>query len=127
MESFSLKFVCDCLKGYYPFYMFQQLYKLEEAVEVHVDGENIWAAAASGEEQNVMFSYYNDDVALAEKSVEVEFKNIKNLNGVRVECYCLDAEHDCELIKEEIFMGTGFTIYIEMPLYSTYLLKVVNR
>ena len=124
---YNTDFVYECLKGYYPFYMFQQLYKLEEAIEVQVDGENIWAAAASGEEQNVMFSYYNDDVTLSEKIIEVEFKNIKNSNGVRVECYCLDAEHDCELVKEEIFMATDFSTYIRMPLYSTYLLKVVNR
>ena len=34
--------------------------------------------------------------------------------------------HDCELVKEEIFSGSDFSAYIKMPLYSTYLLKITN-
>ena len=123
---FKTDMVCECLKGYYPFYMFNQLYKLDSAVEVERESEDVWAAAAKGDEQNVMISYYNDDDTAPEKTVKVEFKNVTNKNGVKLEYYCLDEEHDCELVREEIFTAEEFSAYIKMPLCSTYLLKIVN-
>ena len=125
-SMFNTDFVFECLKGYYPFYMFNQLYQQESAVEVMPEGENIWSAAAAGAEQNVMLSYFNDDVTAPEKTVQIDFTNVVNTDRVRLECYCLDANHDCELVKEEIFAGTNFTTFIKMPLYSTYLLKIVK-
>lgn len=121
---FSTDLVCERLKGYYPFYMFNQLYKSGDAVPVERDSKDIWAVAASGSEQNVMLAYYNDDDNAPEKTVKVEFKNVENANGIRLEYYCLDANHDCDLIREEIFTSTDFVSYIKMPLHSTYLLKI---
>ena len=123
---FSTDRIYECLKGYYPFYMFNQLYKLDGAVDIERGSADVWAAAASGDEQNVMLSYYNDDDNSPEKTVKVEFKNVENTNGVRLEYYCLDGEHDCELVREEIFTATEFSAYIKMPLCSTYLLKIVK-
>ena len=122
---FCTDFVFERLKGYYPFYMFNQLYKQENAVEVARESADVWAVAAKGEEQNVMLSYYQDDDTAPEKTVKVEFKNVENANGVRLEYYCLDAEHDCELVREEIFTATEFAAYVKMPRWSTYLLKAV--
>ena len=127
---FSTDLVCERLKGYYPFYMFNQLYKLDSAVEVDRESEDVWAAAAKGDyegaEQNVMITYYNDDDGAPEKTVKVEFKNVVNEGGVRLEYYCLDKDRDCELIREEIFTATEFASYVKMPLHSTYLLKIVK-
>lgn len=123
---FKTDMVCECLKGYYPFYMFNQLYKLDEAVEVQRESEDVWAAAATGSEQNVMISYYNDDDNSSEKTVKVEFKNVTNKNGVKLEYYCLDENRDCELVRDEIFTATEFSAYIKMSLNSTYLLKIIN-
>ena len=106
--------------------MFNQLYTQESAVPVELEGENIWAAAAVGDEQNIMLSHYNDDVNTPEKTLEIAFKNVKNTGKVRLQYYCLDENHDCELVKEEIFSGNDFSAYIKMPLYSTYLLKITN-
>ena len=125
-SMFCTDFVFECLKGYYPFYMFNQLYQQGQAAEFSLEGNDIWAAAAVGEEQNLMLSYYNDDVSSPEKTVKIDFKNVKNPNALRLECYCLDAEHDCTLVKEEIFSGSDFSVYLKMPLYSTYLLKLKN-
>ena len=123
---FSTDCVFERLKGYYPFYMFNQLYRLDSAVEVERDSLDVWAAAAKGDEQNVMLSYFNDDDHAPEKTVKVEFKNVENKGGVKLEYYCLDAEHDCELVREEIFTSGEFAAYIKMPLFSTYLLKIVR-
>ena len=123
---FCTDFVFERLKGYYPFYMFNQLYKLDNAVEVERDSEDVWAVAATGNEQSVMLAYYQDDDTAPEKTVKVEFKNVENKNGVKLEYYCLDETHDCELVREEIFTATEFAAYIKMPRCSTYLLKIVS-
>ena len=123
---FNTDFVFECLKGYYPFYMFHQLYTQDFAVPTELEGENIWAAAAVGREQNLMLSYFNDDTNAPEKMLEIHFKNVKNTEKVCLLYYCLDEDHDCELIREDIFTGNEFSTYIKMPLYSTYLLKIKN-
>ena len=123
---FSTDLIFERLKGYYPFYMFNQIYKLKQAVEVERESEDVWAVAAGGDEHNVMLSYYNDDDAAPEKTVKVEFKNVENKNGVRLEYYCLDDTHDCELVREEIFTATDFAAYIKMPRCATYLLKIID-
>ncbi len=124
-SMFSTDYVFECLKGYYPFYMFNQLYRQKHAVPVELDGDCIWAAAAAGEEQNVMLSYYDDNDAAPDRLVKVEFKHVKNKNGVRLAYYCLDKDHDCTLVREEIFTATEFSAYLTVPVHSTYLLKAV--
>ena len=121
---FSTDYVFERLKGYYPFYMFNQLYRQEKAVAVEREGDDVWAVAAKGTEQNVMLTYYNDDDNAPLKDVKVTFKNVENKNGVRLSYYCLDADHNAELVREEIFTATEFAAYIKMPLFTTYLLKI---
>ena len=123
---FSTDFIFERLKGYYPFYMFNQLYKQGNAVDVVRESDNVWAVAAKGDEQNVLISYYDDDDNSPEKTVKIEFKNVENTNGVRLEYYCLDASHDCELVREEIFTSENFASYIKLPIHASYLLKIVT-
>ncbi|MBO5223116.1 MAG: hypothetical protein J6C23_01225, partial [Clostridia bacterium] len=123
---FKTDMVCEKLKGYYPFYMFNQLYKLDHAVKVERDDINVYVAGAVGEEQNVMLSYFNDDDNLGDKEVKVEFKNVANDGKVKLEYYVLDENHDCELVREEIFTSTEFSAYIKLPIYTTMLLKIVK-
>ena len=123
---YSTDLIFECLKGYYPFYMFNQLYKLDKAIAVDRESEDVWSCAAIGEEQNVVLAYFNDNDGAAEKTVKVEFKNVKNGGKVKLEYYLLDEGHDCELVREEIFTSSEFAAYVKMPLYSTYLLKIVE-
>lgn len=122
---FATDYVCDCLKGYYPFWMFNQLYRQGTAVETKTTGNGIWAAAAKGEEQNIMLSYYDENDEAPAKEVKVTFQNVDNPNGVRLEYYCLDGEHDAALVREEIFTAATFSAYLTMPLHSTWLLRAV--
>ena len=125
---FDSDIVTILLKGYYPFYMFNQLYKEKTQVESTVtDASDVWAAAAYGNEGALMFTYYNDDDNAPEsKEVKVTFKNVKSENGVRLEYYLHGKENDCELLREEIFTAEEFSAYVKMPLNSTYLMKVVK-
>jgi hypothetical protein len=122
---FCTDFVFETLKGYYPFYQFNQLYRQGCEVESASDTPEIWVCAAKGEEQNAMIAYYTDDDTAEEKQVKVSFENVANENGVRLEYYVLDEKHDNELVREEIFTANCFASYITMPSNSTCLLKII--
>ena len=123
-SMFSTDFVFECLKGYYPFWMFNQLYRQQNEVACATKGECVWAAAAKGDEQNVMLCYYDDNDDAPARDVKVEFCNVENKNGVLLSYYLLDGEHDAALVREEIFTAENFAAYLKMPLHSTYLLKI---
>ena len=123
---FKTDMVCDVLKGYYPFYMFNQLYKNGTQVEGVRESEDVWAAAAKGDGMSAMVAYYNDDDNASAKDVKVTFKNVENKNGVRLEYYLLDEDNDCTLIREEIFTASEFSAYVKMTNFSTYLFKIVS-
>ncbi|MBQ3064246.1 MAG: hypothetical protein IJC99_05560 [Clostridia bacterium] len=122
---FNTDLICECLKGYYPFYMFNQLYRQKESVAVETEGDCVWAAAAAGEEQCVMLTHFEDNDEAPAREVKVLFENVENKNGVRVEYYLLDADHDAALVREEIFTASEFAAYLTLPLFSTYLIKII--
>ena len=123
---FCTDFVFETLKGYYPFYQFNQLYRQGREVESKSDTPEVWVVGAKGEEQNVMLAYYTDDDTAEEKQVKVSFENVENKNGVRLEYYVLDEKHNNELVREEIFTANNFASYITMLPNSTCLLKIIS-
>ena len=108
--------------------MFNQLYRQGEQVKTESDDDTVWVCAAKGEEQCAMVTYYNDDDANApaEKTVKLAFSGVTNPEKVKVECYLLDADHDCDIIREEVFTSTEFAVYLKLPLYGSYLVKIVT-
>lgn len=123
---FNTDFIFECLKGYYPFYMFNQLYTQGTAVPVERESRDVWAAAAKGEEQNLMLSYYTDDDSAADKTVAISLKGIKNDGAARLECYLLDETHDAALVHSETVTGDSAELELAMPKWSTYLVKIVK-
>lgn len=122
---FNTDIVAKCLKGYYPFYMFNQLYTQKTSVEASGNGDGLWACAAKGDEQNTMLAYFDNDDTAPSRDVKVTFKNVTNSGKVKLEYYLLDEDHNAELVREEIFTATEFSTYITMPRQSTYLFKIV--
>ena len=123
---FNTDCVRERLKGYYPFYMFNQLYKQKTQVSATVDGNNLYAVGASGEEQTVVITHYDDDDNAPAKQVKIEFTGVENEGKVKLEYYCLDEKNDCALVREEIFTANEFACYLTLPVYTTYLLKIVK-
>lgn len=98
---FNTDFVCECLKGYYPFRMFNELYKLKNCIGVSVESRDIKACGAisdNGDEICVMVSYFNDDDNSPDEKIELEFDGFSK--NASVEAYILDETHDMELVKE---------------------------
>lgn len=121
---FNYFVICDKLKGYYPFYAFNVLYRLKNEVATVSDDEDLYVCAAENDgEGAVMVTYYSDDDTKEEKTVEIDFSGMAN-DGAQVEFYLLDEEHDLELVRAETFTAGKFKSIVKLPLWSTVLIKL---
>lgn len=120
---FATDFVCDKLKGYYPFKMFNELVKLGNSVKTESDCVNLYSCAAKSETETAfVVSYFDDDDTAGEKQVKISFENIGGKKR-KVSYYLLDENCDAELVRDEIVTGESISSYLKMPLHSVYLIK----
>ncbi len=118
---FNSDLVCDILKGYYPFKMFNELYKLDNAVAVENDENLLSAAAVSENKAAIIFTHFCDDDATPTETVKLNMKGFCSKNGVKASYYLLDWNNDLELVKEEVLSGEDFATVLNSELYSSYL------
>ena len=113
------------LKGYYPFPAFNQLYQMGNASEVRIEGENLYACAARGENTaGVVLTHYNDDDAAEAKTVTVELAGLDD--KTEAEVYLLDGDHDLSLMQKFTFAG-DFAWEIEVPNFTCYLILLRKK
>lgn len=118
---FNTDWVCDLLKGYYPFKMFNELYKLGGCSKVESD-QNLFACAAEdGNKAVLVVTHFCDDVATSAEEVKVSFEGFVGSNGVKASYYLLDGDKNLELVKEEVFSGERYSTVLRTELYSSYL------
>ena len=121
---FSTDFVCDCLKGYYPFRMFNNLYKLGGQVQAEADNNRLYALGATdGKDSAAMVTYYDDVDDTEDVKVEITFDNLDSKNGVRVVCSRLDEDLDDEVVTEFVCYSDKFSVDLNFKNYTTYLIK----
>ncbi len=86
------------LKGYYPFKMFNELYRMGNSVEVNSDDENnvFVVAACDDEKSGAMVVYYTDKDDMPDKDVKLEFKD----GAEKYDFYLVDEFHTDELMGE---------------------------
>lgn len=124
---FNTDLVCDRLKGYYPFYMFNQLYVLKNSVEVKSFSENLYGCAASnGTDSAIMLTYYSDEDK-PDEDIEIEITDPNGENGSMAEFYLLDKDNDNSLIRKETFYSQNHTSILTLKMYSTVLVKIKNK
>jgi len=117
--------VCDILKGYYPFYMFNTLYKLGENVAVSSDHEDGYVCAARNDkEAAIMLTYFNDNDDTPAQDFRVAVEGLNFENGAKAEYYLLDQAHDLALVREETFTGETFSVPLTLPIFGSYLIKL---
>ena len=80
---------------------------------------------SNGRDSAVMITHYSDNDETPAEQVKVSFENVKSENGVRVEYYLLDDDHDATLVREETFTAESFAANLNMKLFDTYLVKIV--
>ena len=117
------------LKGYFPFYMFNQLYRLGTSVEALADGEEgLYATAATdGDEAAVILTHYNDEDTTPPKTVTVELSGLGGENGTEAELYVLDETHDLTLAEKITFFGDRLIWEKEIPDFTCYLIKLKKK
>ncbi len=118
---FNSDLICENLKGYYPFKMFNELYKKDCAVGVdNSEASNIYVASAKNEsETSIMLTYFDNAEKEAETEVEI---CLEGANGERTaEIYLLDEAHDMELVETKTVSDK---ITLKMTLFSTVLINL---
>ena len=121
---FVTDMVCDCLKGYYPFRMFNKLYQLGTAVGFSSDDATVYGVAAVGKNGGaVMLTYYEDLDEAEKKQVKLDLASLP-ASPVKVTVRVLDADHDDEPIREEIISGNSASLYLDLNLFTTVLVTI---
>jgi len=121
---FSTDFICDCLKGYYPFRMFNELYKLGRSAHVGAQKPLYACAAQRDARACVMLTHYEDDDAAGALDVALRMSGLPGGKGVRAKYYLLDRERDMQLVREEVFTGQECTAVLRMENLSTVLVEI---
>lgn len=116
----------ECLKGYYPFLAFRELAKLGTHIPTEYAVDSIYnCCATDGDNYALMLTHFNDDDSTQAKNVKVNFENCTS--PVKVSISILDKEHNLELTKEEYFTADKFSVILEMPLFTTILIKIEKQ
>ncbi len=114
------------LKGYYPFKMYSQLYKMGESVSAVSNETCVYCVAAEDEKAaGLMVTYFMDDDGAGEKDLWIKFENFAK-KGADIEYYLLDENHNMELVRSERVNSDCFTSNLTMSLYSTYFIKIIK-
>ena len=113
------------LKGYYPFVIFNTLYKLGKNVHSESDTREISVCAATdSKDYAVMLTYYDDNDGAGEKKCEINLSGFGEVSCFEIEYYLLDDKHDLELVRRERFTSRNFTAFLTLTLNSSYLIKI---
>lgn len=118
----------ETLKGYFPFRMFNTLYQLGEAAAVESDcPELTLCAAKNGAEAAIFIAHFDDDDTKPAKDISLTLKHADYPKGARVIFSLLDAEHDDEVIREELISPNAVecVLSFRMPLDSAMLIRVL--
>jgi len=112
------------LKGYYPFPMYNELYKIGAEAEAPAQTGTVYALAAMSDTKcGVLLTHYTDDDTAPAADVKLSLTGLPA--GVwKISYRLLDGEHDCTLIREEKTACTDTDAYITPPLFGTMLVMM---
>ncbi len=111
------------LKGYYPFWMFNKLYRMGQAVAVEAEEAVYLCAASSHGGKAVMVTYYADEPEAERKQVALTLAGLGQGEHT-LQFSLLDENHDTQTVRQERVVSDTCTVYLEMPIYSTYLIEI---
>lgn len=118
-------YTLEPLKGYYPFWMFDKIYRLQNEAESLVNSDKLFACASQKEHHAaVMIVYFDDDDTAEAKDVKVDISGFYDKEGVVVSYILLDATHDCKVVRQESYSGVRLMPLIHMSNHSVVLLQL---
>jgi len=112
------------LKGYYSIKSFSDLAELgNEAYSTA--SENVYGVAATnGKEGAILLTHFSDDDSTPAVTLRVEIKDVPREKPIRAEFYLLDEKNDMTLVREETYNSGEFAAYLDLPLFTSYLIKL---
>lgn len=111
------------LKGYYPFKMFSELYKIGEAVEIIKNDKSIYAAAAKNNNSaKIMLTFFENSIEEQNKEVILDLKSLGLSGDINYKCCLLDGNSDCVTVKQMV-LGKAEKLKLNISLYSCCLLS----
>ena len=111
------------LKGYYSIKSFSELAELGTHIKTEQGNDVYSVAATDGKNGAVLLTHFNDEDETPADTLKLEIKNFPVGTALRAEYYLLDEEHDMKLMREETFTASDFAAYLELPLFTSYLIK----
>ena len=115
------------LKGYYPFKMYNELYKMGNGFLCDSDSDCFYSIAAGSEDMyGIMFTYFDDNEYAEAKEAELSFLNlpVSENKPMTAEYFLLDEKNDMKLIRSEKITSKAFKTYLDVSLYSTYFIRI---
>jgi hypothetical protein len=101
----------EALKGYYPFYIFANLYDLGTQVENSTDDENLYVVAAkNGEKTGAMVTYYAENDNENGKIVEI---NVDGADMSRATIFIVDERNTYTPYIKTSFIDGKLTLRME--------------
>lgn len=115
----------NLLKGYWPFRMFNTLYKLGNALDVSSDCGELYACAAKNDtDAAVLLTHFADVEEGKAKDVALSLTGCGN---VKVKIETLDETHDMTVTREETFTGNDPVLSLTLPLFTTALITITEH
>ena len=113
------------LKGYYPFVMYGQMYRMGQQIRSNTDDEHLFAVAAQGEgEAGIMMTYFDDNDDAPAKDVTVALENLPKAGMKCIEYYLIDEHNDMKLVRTDKTTAEALTTELRFDLYTTWYLKI---
>ena len=111
------------LKGYYSIKSFSELNDLGTHVKTEQTDDVYSVAATNGSDGAILLTHFSDDDSTPADTLKLEIKNFPPCSAVKAEYYLLDKDHDMTLVREETFTAGDFCAYLELPVFTSYLVK----
>jgi hypothetical protein len=113
------------LKGYYPFPMFDTLYRLGNCVNISKIEDGGYACAAKSEDKAaIIVTHFNDDDNAEAKEFSIDIEGFGTDTGTDVEIYLLDSDHNNELVGKATYYGERFALKLNLPNFTSFLIKL---
>ncbi len=114
-------------KTYYTFQAFSKLYETKNYVPSESDDGSIYCTAAKNENTRLlMVTHYQEEDGCADKEVAVALEHVEMGDVYRVNYYLLDESHNLGLLRSDKVTVNDFTLYLNMPLHTTYLIEIIK-
>ena len=114
------------MKGYYPFKMYGDMYRMGENISATTDDYKVYSVAAKGTgEVGVMITYFDDDDNSPAKELAVTLKDLSQ-GMKKIEYYILDKANDMTLYRTDRTTADEITTVLPTELFTTWYIKVIS-